>query len=214
MRHPDRSRRDKTAPTVPVMKIWLALAAIPDATCRRRARRRTSPQNPRRCAAAIVAQAPVPQASVMPTPRSHTRMRKRFGASTLTNSTLMRSGNSGCVLDLAAHPVNRRVVGVSRQTTRNADCRHSTAPTLAAPARRNLQRKLFVSISRASGMSRQSEFRHAHVDRDLIAGHMCSRAPAFGVEPTWRPRRFSSISSRATQRAALPQLSTSPPSAL
>ena len=45
--------------------------------------------------ATTVAQAPVPHARVMPAPRSHTRMRTRSGASTSTNSVLVRAGNTG-----------------------------------------------------------------------------------------------------------------------
>src|SRR5262249_37885374 len=49
----------------------------------------------RRWAATIAAQAPLPQATVMPTPRSQTRKRSRFGESTWTTPILARSGKSG-----------------------------------------------------------------------------------------------------------------------
>ena len=48
-----------------------------------------------RMAATATAQAPVPQASVSPAPRSHTRMRRFWESMTLTNSVLMRAGNRG-----------------------------------------------------------------------------------------------------------------------
>ena len=53
-----------------------------------------SPTSPRWCATAAVAHAPVPQLSVSPTPRSHTRMSTSSVAPgvTRTNSTLVRFG--------------------------------------------------------------------------------------------------------------------------
>ena len=45
--------------------------------------------------ATTTAQAPVPQASVSPEPRSHTRMRRWVGDSCSTISVFTRSGNSG-----------------------------------------------------------------------------------------------------------------------
>ena len=57
--------------------VVVASRAIRWQACRRRAPPRTlRSASPRRYAATAAAQAPVPQASVMPTPRSHTRMRK------------------------------------------------------------------------------------------------------------------------------------------
>ena len=55
------------------------------------------PVRPRRAVATPTAQAPVPQARVMPTPRSHTRMRTRVAERICTNSTFVRAGNSGSV---------------------------------------------------------------------------------------------------------------------
>lgn len=50
---------------------------------------------PRTTPATAVAQAPVPQACVMPEPRSHTLIRTSSGFSTCTNSTFVRSGKAG-----------------------------------------------------------------------------------------------------------------------
>mmetsp|Transcript_36966 Transcript_36966/g.115788 ORF Transcript_36966/g.115788 Transcript_36966/m.115788 type:complete len:206 (+) Transcript_36966:311-928(+) len=52
---------------------------------------------PSSTAAACSAQAPVPQASVGPAPRSQTFILRCVGESTCTNSVLMRAGKAGCV---------------------------------------------------------------------------------------------------------------------
>ena len=49
---------------------------------------------PRATAAATAAQAPVPQASVSPLPRSQVRMRSVVGFTTRTNSVFVRSGKA------------------------------------------------------------------------------------------------------------------------
>ena len=54
------------------------------------------PVRPVRWAATAVAQAPVPQACVMPDPLSHTRIRILFSPVICANSTFVRSGKSGC----------------------------------------------------------------------------------------------------------------------
>ncbi len=53
------------------------------------------PATPRSCAATPTAQAPLPQAKVSPTPRSHVRCRSRLSDTRSTNSTLTRLGNAG-----------------------------------------------------------------------------------------------------------------------
>lgn len=53
------------------------------------------PERPVRKAATAVAHAPVPQACVMPEPRSHTRILILPSPNTWANSTLMRPGKKG-----------------------------------------------------------------------------------------------------------------------
>ena len=55
------------------------------------------PVRPVKTPATQTAQAPVPQASVSPLPRSQTRIRTSSGESTSTNSALTRSGKCGSV---------------------------------------------------------------------------------------------------------------------
>ena len=57
--------------------------------------RTCAPTVPRRCITAADAHAPVPHDCVSPAPRSHTRIRIRSGASTVTNSTFTRAGKRG-----------------------------------------------------------------------------------------------------------------------
>src|SRR6185312_5755297 len=84
----------KLVATGPVMRTWPSgshsISSGPPSSTTSALR----PVSPRRAAATRVAQAPVPQARVMPTPRSHTRMRIRVGDSTVAVSMLQRSGNS------------------------------------------------------------------------------------------------------------------------
>ena len=69
--------------------------------------------SPRRTQAAPTAVAPVPQAWVSPTPRSHTRMRTEPSDSIVMNSTFARLGKNGMPLDQRAdtgHVERGRVV--------------------------------------------------------------------------------------------------------
>ena len=66
----------------------LQLAAVQDQP-------RAIATSPRRCAATIAAQAPLPQASVSPAPRSNTRRRSKSGPISRAKPILARSGNIG-----------------------------------------------------------------------------------------------------------------------
>ena len=81
------------------------------------------PVRPRRCAFTSAAQAPEPQASVRPAPRSHTRSRMRSGASTWAKPILARSGNSGSCSSAGPklrRPAARRHVGHEERRVRVA----------------------------------------------------------------------------------------------
>jgi hypothetical protein len=72
------------------------VAPVDERSRRRRASIVTlRPVSPRRAAATATAQDDDPEASVIPVPRSQTRMRRRSGPRRLANCTLVRSGNSG-----------------------------------------------------------------------------------------------------------------------
>ncbi len=118
------------------------------------------------------------------------------------------------MLDLRAQAPPRRLLGIvhEQDAMRIADG-HRRRPT--ALRRRPSERKLFVSTSRASGISFQSR-RGSPISTVTIAvaGIACNRAGRPACRARTRVGSLSSISSRATQRAALPQDSTSPPSAL
>ena len=64
-------------------------------------------------AATAVAQAPVPQAMVIPLPRSHTLVRKVFGAVATANSILHRCGNALSCSKALPRSVSTGVVGTS-----------------------------------------------------------------------------------------------------
>src|SRR5579862_4193265 len=157
-----------------------------------------SSTSPRLYAATATAQAPVPQALVMPTPRSHTRMTRWPRSRTVTTSTLVRAGNIGWASSLgpsaATSPANSTQCGL---------------PTFTAAASSPSISKRLVSTSFASGIDCQSK-RGAPMSTVTLpppAFVQASRPP--GVSMTTRSRSVSSIRRRATQRVALPQLSTS-----
>jgi LAO/AO transport system kinase len=60
--------------------------------------------------ATTMAHAPVPHASVAPAPRSHTRARTQFGASTCATDTFTRSGNSGACSNCGPERLQRKGV--------------------------------------------------------------------------------------------------------
>ena len=149
----------------------------------------------------------MPQARVSPAPRSHTRRRICAGPVDVATLTLTRSGNSGSCLDHRARA--GRVGTASQSGTKNTTC---GLPTLTAtglsrlfPADRHRQR-----VHRIGERDRLPlEARRAHVDRDAVPGwarlRSCRRASRSA------PARRAAC---ATARVALPQASTSPPSAL
>ena len=75
------------------------------------------PVRPVSTPATQTAHAPVPQASVMPLPRSHVRIVTSLGECTFTKWTLTRRGNAACVFDLRAE-LGDEVAIVGRSTRR------------------------------------------------------------------------------------------------
>ena len=85
-----------TGPTTSTSAMWVAgptnVIVSPSSTCTSPPSMATvtrSPTRPQVCAACAAAQAPVPQASVWPAPRSHTRSSRRSGPVAAIHSTLM-----------------------------------------------------------------------------------------------------------------------------
>ena len=172
------------------------------------------PSGPRRTAATAVAQAPVPQARVTPTPRSHTRMRMRSAVQHLSEFDIDAVGKQRQGFDLRAQLRRRAPFRHRARTARNGDCPSRRRwPACALPS--SVQREIAgVASPRPAGSRCQSSRGSpiSTVTRPLPASLQISRPPLVASLTRARPR--SSISRRATQRVALPQLSTSPPSAL
>ena len=153
-------------------------------------------------AATAVAQAPVPQARVSPAPRSKVR---NFSASCNIGPTLtlIRSGNAGSfsILGPSSSSGTSRASGTKKTTCGIADV-HRERVIEAVP--RHRQRGRVHRIGERDLVP--AEARLADADLDL--------APEIlALEQAARRCRCSSRRSAATtQRVALPQLSTSPPS--
>ena len=169
------------------------------------------PASPRRCAATSAAQAPVPQAMVRPAPRSHTLRRIRSSPRSSATPILARSGNSGsCSRDGPS----------AARSTESASSTKKTAcglPMLTAAGSASGPResgRCSVSTAEASGMSRQPK-RGSPMSTVTATGpaRRAASVPA-AVSSKAASRPDSSIAIHATQRAALPQASASPPSAL
>ena len=173
---------------------------------------------PRRCAATAAAQAPVPHAAVMPVPRSHTRRRRAFSPVGAAMPTLTRSGNSAS-RSITGPTAARSMASSSADATKNTAC---GLPTLTAAGARNAvapaegasKSSSRVSISRASGISRQPSRATPISTATVPSSAAQARSAPARVSIRSSSRPFSAASSDATQRAALPQISTSPPSAL
>ena len=178
---------------------------------RRRPRPPSRPPRPRRLAFTTAAQAPVPQAKVSPTPRSHTRNRIRSGAKIWATPILARSGKTA----LCSSSGPTKAIGTaSISSTKNVAC-GLPIPTAAGPLSGPQARSRFnVSSLALSGMFSQPVrgMPISTVTRPYPARDTVSRSAPV------RTRTVSpSVSSRSTapmQRVALPQASTSPPSAL
>src|SRR5439155_1365351 len=157
------------------------------------------------------AHAPVPQARVMPTPRSQTRMRSLLAPSRLATSMFARSGNSGW--RSRTGPKAAISMDSASATKNTAWGLPILTPTPSANGPRPTSRWR-VSIGLASGISRQSSRASpmSMVTRPSPAAS-ASSSPTTVSMTTW-PRPLSFMRRSATQRAPLPQASTSPPSAL
>src|SRR5262249_12729331 len=126
------------------------------------ATRTRSPTWPRRRSTATAAHAPLPQASVSPTPRSNTRRRMLSGASTCAKPTLQRSGKRAW----------RSMAGPTACTGAGADVGHleyrvriaerDRADLVARAVR--LDRVAIGARFRRERDARGLEFGHAHVE--------------------------------------------------
>ena len=83
----------KLVATGPVIRTWSSFSQSTWSLPPSRTISALRPVSPLRAAATKVAQAPEPQARVMPTPRSQTRRRMQPSPCTWATSTLVRSGN-------------------------------------------------------------------------------------------------------------------------
>src|SRR5579859_5295092 len=159
-------------------------------------------------AATAVAQAPVPQASVRPAPRSQTRRRMRSGLSTVATLTLTRSGKTGSC-SMTGPIAARSSAWVSG--TKNMMCGLPTLSAIGAASGSSPSQpsgSAAVSIAKASGTASHSK-RGAPMSMlaPPVVRLLDRMPPSVSIEG-------SPPSSVATQRVALPQASTSPPSAL
>ena len=168
------------------------------------------PHSPRRCAATRTAQAPVPQARVIPAPRSHTRMRSAPSPARCAASTLAPSGNNGSV-STSGPSASRSTASASG--AKNTACglpMLTAAGSRSGPAERP---RCSVSRSSARGMSRQPSPGAPMSTRIPPPCAAAASVPA-AVSRTARSRPLSAISRRAAQRAPLPHAAAAPPSAL
>ena len=140
----------------PVISTWPSssrhsISSVPPSSTRSTLRS----ASPRRMAATAVAQAPVPQASVMPTPRSQTRMRMRPGSSTWANSTLVRVGKEGQGFDPGTERGDRRLFSVRHEQHAMGIAHRDRADRNARAA--NVQREIrLCRLALASGTCCQS----------------------------------------------------------
>ena len=160
----------------------------------------------------MAAQAPLPQASVRPAPRSNTRRRSTSGASSWAKPILARSGNSGWRSSSAPSPATS-----TRPTssTKNTAC---GLPMLTATGR-GRPGDVERHRQRVAGLGQRDlapvQLGLAHLD--ARSGRRRSRSARSRRSPTGQRQRRgapSSNSSRATQRVPLPQAPDSLPSAL
>ena len=117
-----------------------------------------------RIAATAAAHAPVPDASVGPTPRSQIRIRTRSGASTAASSTFVPSGKCGCTASAAATVCSRSSVTSPSTTHCGLPTRSVTASTACRRRRSSRARSAPAAPSprgTCSGRSRRRAARGA-----------------------------------------------------
>ena len=114
--------------------------------------RLASPARARRATATPTAQAPLPQAIVMPTPRSQTRMRNDPSSMRLTTDKFTRSGNRG---DVSASGPRRGKSTASASSTKTTACGLPSEWQTASPSPSIPSGTASVSSPWASGTSAQ-----------------------------------------------------------
>ena len=147
---PATSRPSKTSAVGPVIQTPSSRQSIPSSPPSSRTVTRR-PVSPRRAVTTAAAQAPEPQASVIMPPRSQTRIRMVSRSITCTNSTLVRSGNSGSCSTRGADRRDVDRLGVRHDEDAVRVAHADRAP--GAPSSGSASR----SIARASGTSSQVE---------------------------------------------------------
>src|SRR5580700_3705941 len=167
--------------------------------------------SPRRLAATRAAQAPVPQARVMPAPRSQTRSRMRSRPFTVATPILARSGNSGSCSSFG--PRAARSIA-SALATKNVACGLPMLPQTGSASAPSARSTRSVSIGRASGISSQA-VRAGPISTVTRPSDITSASSSPAI--VWMRTCGSPVSSAtslAMHRLALPQASASLPSAL
>ena len=135
----------KTFTAGPVIDIWPvasshSMVSVPPSITTLTVR----PVRPVRCAATAVAQAPVPQACVMPDPLSQTRIRIVFSPVIWANSTFVRSGNRECfssfgpiserlTVRMSSTKVTRCGLPIDTWVERNGNSPSKSMPTVRRP---------------------------------------------------------------------------------
>ena len=163
--------------------------------------------SPRATAAAADAHAPVPHASVMPLPRSNTRIRSRAGESACTNSAFTPPGNAS-LPDSAAPTAESGTRSASGTNTTACGLPTDTGTQLTGPCPgRSTVRSALTAAVPMSTLTRSAvrSCGYSHSRRGPAAVSIVSSV--FFVSPrsnTYLP----------TQRIPLPHISPSLPSAL
>src|SRR6266849_1601091 len=201
----------KLTATGPVISTWPSarhsISSVPPSSTISALR----PVRPRRAAATSAAQAPLPQAMVMPAPRSQTRKRRRCGDSTWTMPILARSGKIGSCSSRG--PSAARSIA-SASSTKKVACGLPMLVQTGTTSGPSVSGTLSVSQSRASGISRQARRgRPISTPTRCLPAACASSSPAT-VSTMMLSLPFSRMTSAAMQRVPLPQASASPPSAL
>ena len=175
-------------------------------------------QRPVSTAAAATAQAPVPQASVAPLPRSHTVTASPVGLMGWANSTLMPPGNAGWCPSARPQAASSAPVG-GGSCVKSTQCGLPTATQCTLHARPPAQSGTSSSGPPPSPTAPTAS--GAAVKRPSPTCHnpsptRCStRCPAEGVSIRIQSRRTPWVyKNSAAQRTPLPHMTPSLPSAL
>ena len=150
------------------------MAVVAPARCRARRHRASTaavrPARPRRCAATRAAQAPVPQARVIPAPRSQTRSRRSAAvASICATPILARSGNSGSCSSMGPSAARSTA---SASSTKNVACGLPMLVQTGVDSGPNARSTCSRCPRRGRAGFAPPGARRAHVDRDLLVRHV------------------------------------------